>query len=174
MFLMMNLQYKSYLPSTLLKTRMNMKKYLHLILMTSAFAFSSYAHASKTGEPKDVLAQFHAALVKGDAAQVKLVLSPKVTIYEAGYVERSREEYESHHMAGDMKFAKESTQKVVKHTERTEGNVSIIWQETETKANIKGQDVTILGATTALLEKTGSTWQITHVHWSSRKPIQKQ
>lgn len=144
-----------------------MKQLNKCILAVSLIFSSGLAIAN---EPKDVLNAFHAALVSGDKAKVKQVLSPEVTIYEAGYAERSREEYESHHMDGDMKFAKTSTQTVLKHTEKKEGNMAVIWEETETKTKLNGIDVTILGTTTAFLEKNGDTWQITHVHWSSRKP----
>jgi ketosteroid isomerase-like protein len=145
-----------------------MHKLIHFILVAGIFNVAS-SHAYAT-EPKDVLASFITALEQGDKAKITEVLSPNFTVYESGYVERTRAEYESHHMNGDMQFAKTSTQKILKQTEKREGNLTVIWQETETKAKLKGQDVTILGATTVVLQKTAGKWVITHVHWSSRKP----
>lgn len=145
-----------------------MKKFINLLFVAGLLAISnSYAFAS---EPKEVLASFISALSKGDKVKVFEVLSPKVTIYESGYVERTRAEYEAHHMDGDMQFAKTSIQKIIKQTELIEANLAVIMQETETKANLNGQDVIILGTTTATLEKTKGKWLITHIHWSARKP----
>jgi hypothetical protein len=97
------------------------------------------------------------------------LMAPEVAIYESGYVERSRAEYASHHLAGDMEFAQTASRKVLKQTERTEGNTAIIWQETETTGTSRGKAIHLLGTETAVLEKKGDAWTIVHVHWSSRK-----
>ncbi len=128
---------------------------------------STVAHAS---EPKDAVAAFHAALAAGDQARATELLAPDVTIYESGHVERSRAEYASHHLPADIKFAQTSTRKVLQQTERRDRNLAVIWAETETLTKLKGKDVRILGTETTLLQKTGDTWTIVHVHWSSRKP----
>lgn len=119
--------------------------------------------------PKDVLDVFHAALTAGDKNRVLGLMAPEVVIYESGYVERSRAEYAHHHLAGDMAFAKTSTRKVLKQSEKMEGNLALIWQETETTGTSRGKLVHVIGTETALLEKKGDTWAIIHVHWSSRK-----
>ena len=115
------------------------------------------------------LAAFHAALARGDKEGALALLAPKVAIYESGYVEASREEYAHHHLGGDIAFAKTSTRKVLRHSEKMEGNTSIIWEETETTGTSGGKPVHSFGTETAVLEKTGDRWVITHVHWSSRK-----
>ncbi len=141
-----------------------MRKIATLVLL-SAVTIISFAN-----EPKDALADFHAALVAGDKAKASEVLAADVTIYESGYVERSRAEYAEHHLPGDMIFAKASKRSVLQQSQRIEGNLAVIWEETETKTKIGGKDVVILGTETALLQKTGDNWKIVHVHWSSRKP----
>ena len=85
-------------------------------LVASALTASLFGvHASSlAASPKESIAAFHAALVSGDKAKALALLSPEIAIYEAGYVERSREEYASHHLGGDMEFAKNSTRKVLK------------------------------------------------------------
>ena len=55
------------------------------------------------GEPKDVVAEFHSALVSGDQARAAGLLAPDVTIYESGFVERSRAEYVNHHLPEDIR-----------------------------------------------------------------------
>jgi ketosteroid isomerase-like protein len=140
-------------------------------LITLAFAAASLATsaASHAADAKEALASFHAALVAGDKAKVLDLMAPEVAIYESGYVERSRAEYASHHLAGDMEFAQSASRKVLKQTERTEGNTAIIWQETETTGTSRGKAIHLLGTETAVLEKKGDAWTIVHVHWSSRK-----
>lgn len=136
-----------------------------LVMLCTLITANSYAET-----PKEALAAFYSALASGNKVKATELLAPNVTIYESGYVERSRAEYAGHHMQGDMDFAKSAVSTVLQHTERVEGNLATIWQETETKATIKGKPVTILGTQTALLEKNGDGWRIVHVHWSSRKP----
>lgn len=120
-------------------------------------------------EPKDTLAAFHAALKDGDQSRASQFLAAAVTIYESGYSERSRAEYAGHHLPEDIKFSKIATRKVLQQSERRDGNLAVIWEETETSATIKGQPVRYLGTETTLLQKSGDDWQIVHMHWSSRK-----
>lgn len=127
-------------------------------------------HASSlAASPKETLAAFHDALVSGDKAKALALLAPDIAIYEAGYVERSREEYASHHLGGDMEFAKNSTRKLLKQTERIDGNTAVVWEETETTGTSRGKPVHAFGTGTAVLEKKGDGWAIVHIHWSSRK-----
>lgn len=131
------------------------------LLLASAGAFAA--------TPSETVAAFHAAIHAGDKAKAIELLSPAIVIYESGHVERSRDEYASHHLGADMEFAKTTARKVVKHTERVEGNVATVLQETATSGTWKGKPVTSNGVETAVLEKKGDGWVIVHVHWSSRK-----
>ena len=137
--------------------------------IASFLLFSLAANLSFASEPKEVLIAFYAALSAGDKAKATELLAPDVTIYESGYVERSRADYAGHHLPEDIAFAKTSTRSVLQQGERIDGNLAVIWEETETKAKVGGKDVRILGTETALLQKLGNTWSIVHVHWSSRK-----
>lgn len=119
--------------------------------------------------PREAVEAFHAALTSGDKAAAVALLSPEVLIFESGYVERSRTEYASHHLDGDIAFSKTASRKVLGQGERTDGKTAIVWQETETKGTSKGKEIHVMGTETAVLEKTGDKWSIVHVHWSSRK-----
>lgn len=145
---------------------MTKKSLLSLALTVAALATATPACAA---DAKDALASFHAALAAGDKAKALDLMAPDVAIYESGFVERSRAEYASHHLADDMAFAKTATRKVIKQSERIAGNVAIIFEETETTGTSRGKDVHSYGTETAILEKKGDTWSITHVHWSSRQ-----
>ncbi|WP_224946716.1 DUF4440 domain-containing protein [Massilia sp. MS-15] len=136
------------------------------LLATALFGVHASGFAAS---PKETLEAFHAALTSGDKAKALALLAPEVAIYEAGYVERSRDEYASHHLGGDMEFARSSTRKVLAQTERIDGNTAIVWEESETTGTSRGKPVHVFGTGTAVLEKKGDAWAIVHVHWSSRK-----
>lgn len=132
-----------------------------LLAVTGVHAFAS--------SPKETLTSFHAALAAGDKLKVAELLSPEVTIYESGFVERSRAEYASHHLTDDIAFSKVTASKVLKQTERVEGNIAVLWTESETTGSFQGKDVHSLGTETTILEKKGDKWVVMHIHWSSRK-----
>ena len=145
-----------------------MKKHsLAGLLLTTALLGASAS--SLAASPKETLEAFHQALTSGDKAKAASLLAPDITIYESGYVERSREEYASHHLGGDIEFAKNSTRKVLKQTERIDGKTAVVWEESETTGVSRGKPVHVFGTGTAVLEKNGDNWSIVHVHWSSRK-----
>jgi len=127
------------------------------------------AGAVLAGTPSEAVSAFHAALHAGDKATALAALSPAIVIYESGFVERTRDEYASHHLASDMEFSKATTRKVLRHSERIDGAMATVMEETETTGSFKGKPVHSMGVETALLEKKNDQWTIVHVHWSSRK-----
>jgi len=145
---------------------MKNKNVASLLLASALLALTASACAAS---PKATLAAFHDALASGDKAHAVSLLAPGIAIYESGYVERSREEYASHHLGGDIDFAKNSTRKVLAQTERIDGNMAVVWEESETTGTVRGKPVHLFGTGTAVLEKKGDTWAIVHIHWSSRK-----
>lgn len=145
---------------------MNMHPAAGLLL---AIALCGVSAASLAASPKETVAAYHAALASGDKVKALSLLAADVAIYEAGYVERSRDEYAGHHLGGDIEFAKGATRKVLKQSERIDGKTAIVWEETETTGTARGKPVHAFGTETAVLEKHGDDWTIVHVHWSSRK-----
>lgn len=138
----------------------------HLISLLALSAIYAPVFAAT---PTETVAEFHEAINAGRSQQVSALLGPEVQIYESGYVERSREEYTGHHLKGDIEFAKSVKNKVLKQSERVEGNLAVVMQETETTGKYKGSSVHHFGTETAVLEKQGDKWVIVHIHWSSRK-----
>ncbi|CAH0302239.1 hypothetical protein SRABI118_04441 [Massilia sp. Bi118] len=119
--------------------------------------------------PTEVVGEYHAAVASGDTAKALSLLSPAVQIFESGHVEQSKDEYAGHHLPADVAFAKNTSRKVVKGSERIAGDMAVVIQETETQGTYKGSAVRLFGTETAVLEKKGDTWAVTHFHWSSRK-----
>lgn len=126
--------------------------------------------ANAQAGPRNVWDGFHAAIVNADRTAAASALAPDVQIFESGFVERSREEYLSHHFDEDAKFAKTATRKVLKHGEQLAGNMALIMEETETGGSYEGKPINLIGTETVVLRLTGGNWQIVHIHWSSRKP----
>jgi len=131
-------------------------------------ALSTMAHAQTS--PSNAWDGFHLAIREADRAAARSVLAADVQIFESGFVERSRDEYLSHHFDADAKFTKTVKRKVIKHNEQVEGNTALILEETETNGSYEGQPIKLIGTETAVLRLNGGDWQIVHIHWSSRKP----
>jgi len=126
--------------------------------------------ASAQTSPSVTLDRFHLAISKSDRAAAASILAADVQIFESGFVERSRDEYLSHHFESDAKFAGAVGRKVIRHSERTAGNMALVLEETETEGNYEGQPVKLIGTETAVFRLEGANWQIVHIHWSSRRP----
>jgi len=140
---------------------------MRYLLTVLAYSLSSVAAVAAT--PTESLDAFHEAIRTGDKAQAALILKSDVIIYESGYVERSRDEYLGHHFGSDGEFARATTSKVLHQSERATGELAVVMRETATTGKFKGKAVHMLGTETAVLEKQGEGWILTHLHWSSRK-----
>lgn len=134
-----------------------------------AIAVSAVSVQAFAVTPLETVAAFHQALATGKTDEATVLLSPTIKIFESGYVERSREEYAGHHLPGDVAFAKATSAAVLHQNEIIKGDIAVVTRETETKGKFKGVNVHSFGTETAVLEKQGDKWIITHVHWSSRK-----
>lgn len=115
-----------------------------------------------------VVEQFSAALHTADMQRVAALLAEDVLILESGGAERSREEYLGHHAVADAAFLKEAHVQVLRRTARVQGDLAWIGTESEVHATVGGKPATLLSTETMILENTGGTWRIVHIHWSSR------
>lgn len=135
---------------------------------TGATPANAAPHAH--GDSADVVAtveRFHAALTAGDSAGAMALLAPDAIILESGGVE-TREEYRSHHLPGDMAYAKsmKSTRKPIRVTVR--GDVAWASSTSTTTGESRGRAVNSAGAELVVLARTASGWRISAIHWSSR------
>ena len=143
-----------------------MKVALTTLLVLSIL--STVVHAQKSA--RNSWDGFHLAIAKADRAAAASFLAADVQIFESGFVERSRGEYLSNHFESDAKFAKVVARKVTKRSEQMAGNMAVILEETESSGNYEGKPIKLIGTETAVLRLNGESWQIVHIHWSSRKP----
>lgn len=131
----------------------------------------SMAHEAETPAARtavDAVTAFTTALKSGDASGAAAWLAPDVVIYEGGEVERSRADYQAHHLAADIAFLKTAQVDLLKRDGGESGDTAWVNSETRIRGkSSKGRDIDLMSTETALLRKTQDGWRITHLHWSS-------
>lgn len=114
-----------------------------------------------------VVEQFHAALTNGDSASAVSLLAPDAVILESGGVE-TRAEYLSHHLPGDMAFARAIRSDRGPTRVVVEGDVAWATSTSTTVGSYRDRAINSAGAELMVLSKTPQGWRIRAVHWSSR------
>ena len=114
-----------------------------------------------------VVDAFHAALRRGDTKAALSYLSQNALIYEAGGVERGRQEYAAHHLGADSAFAQVVPGTVTRRAGEAVGAVAWIATEGRTTGTYKDKAIDRITAETMVLRRVGGVWKIAHIHWSS-------
>jgi ketosteroid isomerase-like protein len=110
---------------------------------------------------------FHAALQRGDTAAALAFLADDALIFEAGGVERGKQEYAAHHLGADAAFAKAVPGTVTRRAGDAIENIAWIATEGRTVGTYKDKAVDRVTSETMVLRRQGKTWKIVHIHWSS-------
>lgn len=110
---------------------------------------------------------FHRALASGNVSGALAYLSEDAIVFESGGIERGKKEYAAHHAAADAEFAKAVPSRTVRRSGQASGDFGWILTEGRTTGSFKGKHVDRVTTETMLLRRTGTTWRIVHVHWSS-------
>jgi ketosteroid isomerase-like protein len=127
------------------------------------------AHPDTPKSPVEVVAAFGAALDAGDEAALADLLASDVQIAESGGIERSLEEYRSHHMGADIEFSKAVETEVLGQRIFEGGGLVTILTEAVSKGTFRDKPVNSRLMETMVLKETNGTWKIVHIHWSSAK-----
>jgi ketosteroid isomerase-like protein len=138
-----------------------------LLTIVSMHGPRLYAQDSSNG-PADVVLAFHAAIAAGDSGAALSLLDPEVFIYESGGVERSRAEFQSHHLGIDMAFAQSTDRTVVEQNTVQSGEYAWLTSVSEVQGEFRGREIDSRGTETVVLRRTDEGWRIVHIHWSSR------
>jgi ketosteroid isomerase-like protein len=118
-------------------------------------------------QPRNTLPRFHAALERGDRSAAAALMAKDALIYESGRAERSKAEYEAHHLAADAAFSQAVRRTVTRRHARLEGGLAWIASEASMKGTYKTRTINSISTETMVLRRNGSQWRIVHVHWSS-------
>lgn len=110
---------------------------------------------------------FHAAINAGDGAKARVLLDDAVLIFEGGSVERSADQYASHHMKSDMAFLQQMQITTLEHQVKVMGNAAVSMARSNIHGRYKGKDIDINSMETIILAKDNEQWHIVHIHWSN-------
>jgi ketosteroid isomerase-like protein len=110
---------------------------------------------------------FHAALRRGDTDAAQSHLAHDALIYEAGGVERGKQEYAAHHLGADAAFAQAVPATVTRRAGEAVGDIAWIATEGRTAGIYTGKTVDRVTTETMVLRREGEAWKIVHIHWSS-------
>ncbi len=132
------------------------------------------SHAKLSVEPAAAEAvatveRFSTALGAGDLVKAGAELDPGVIILESGGAERNRDEYLGGHAKSDAAFLKTAKISLRHRTAQASGDLAWVTSESAIHA-MKGKEMLMIDSTeTMVLRKSGKTWRVVHIHWSSRR-----
>ena len=116
-----------------------------------------------------VVAGFHRALARGDSASALASLAPDAIILESGGVE-SRHEYRTHHLSGDIAFARAVLASASVLQVVVTGDAAWVISTSTSEGTLSGRTVNSAGAELMVLSRSaGGRWLIRATHWSSRR-----
>jgi len=158
---------------------------MRLIIIAAAsicVAGAAIAHPTKSGEQvvsqsvavapsarpaAAIVDAFHAALRRGNTNAAQSYLAENALIYEAGGVERGKQEYASHHLGADAAFAQAVPSTITRRAGEAMGSIAWIATEGRTSGTFKDKAVDRVTTETMVLRRSGGVWKIVHIHWSS-------
>jgi ketosteroid isomerase-like protein len=112
--------------------------------------------------------QFHAALAKGDAAAAAALLDPAATIFEEGYVERTKAEYVAGHLPADIEFTRAVKETLDRRDVVAGSEMAVVTSESRIQGTFKEKAVDRISIETMVLRRGPGGWRIVHIHWSGR------
>ncbi len=130
-------------------------------------AASAQATPNDSASVAQVIHRFHEALARGDSSAAMALLAPDVVIMEGGGVERYAE-YRSHHLSGDIAFARAvpSTREPIRVI--VSGDAAWAWSTGVTQGSYKDRAINTANAELMVVSRVNGAWLIRSVHWSSR------
>jgi len=111
--------------------------------------------------------RYHAWLAAGDSAGALALLTADAVIVESGGVE-TREEYRSHHLPGDIAFARAVKRERGAVRIVVRGDVAWATSTSTTVGEYRGRQINSAGAELMVLTRAAHGWRIAAIHWSSR------
>ena len=129
------------------------------------------ALARKTEADREAAAKvvqtYHEALAGGDEKAAMQLLAADAVILEGGGLE-TREEYLSHHLTDDIRFAQAVPSRRSPVQVTVNGDVAWATSTSETQGSFRNRAIDIVGAELMVLTRTDTGWVIRAIHWSSR------
>jgi uncharacterized protein (TIGR02246 family) len=114
-----------------------------------------------------VVERYHRALADGDSAAALALLAPDAVILESGGLE-TRDQYRSHHLPGDIQFARAVRSERANVRVVVQGDVAWVSSTSVTQGSYRERAIDSAGAELMVLARTAEGWKIRAIHWSSR------
>jgi ketosteroid isomerase-like protein len=150
-------------------TRFDATKLGILIFLLALSANAAGAQGARI--PSDAVDAFHAALRSKDTAGALSLLDRGLVVFEFGVADPTAEAYAFQHLPFDIDVAAATQWKLENRRVGGEGNerwVLSTYHVNGTQMDGKAIDQTLLE--TAILRRTGDTFRIVHLHWSTNNP----
>lgn len=132
-----------------------------------AFAAAPPVAVNDSADVAKVVMAYHHAMEHGDSAAALALLADDAVILESGGVE-TRAEYRSHHLPGDIGFARAVKSERGAIRVVVQGDVAWATSTSVAQGEYRGRQVNASGAELMVLARTSSGWKIRAIHWSSR------
>ncbi len=131
-----------------------------------ALAFAAGVNAAT--DPTATVDAYHAALKNKDTATALNLMAADVTLFEQGFVEKSRADYAGPHIAADADFAAATSYTVTDRKIIWLGdNAACVVTQNRTVGSYQKQNLNLIGTETMVLRRAGDGWLIQHAHWSA-------
>lgn len=134
----------------------------------TAAAQAPAEHAQDSARVVATLQSFHAALAAGDSAAALALLTPDAVVLESGGIE-TLAEYRSHHLPGDVAFARAIRSERGPVSVRIRGDVAWATSTSSAVGTFRDRAIDSAGAELAVLVRDGEGWRIAAIHWSARQ-----
>lgn len=138
-----------------------------VLLCPAAAGAQSPADASASAEA--VVRSFHDALRSGNVALVEQLLAADAVVIEGGRIE-SRDEYLAHHLPADIEFAKAVPSRRIDVRSTRQGATAWVRSASTAKGMFHDRPIDLAGAELIVLSRSGPSWKIRAIHWSSYQP----
>jgi len=148
------------------------RRYLYagLLLVAIALALFIGLRALRSGSdarpPEQVVDAFFSALQSGNAAQALSLLSPDAEVFEMGFVDRTRQDYASNHLPGDLAAAVGAQRELTSRKLGGSGDYRWMLSTYRLTGDNIGPVKSMVMTETAIVRQIGDGWQIVHLHWS--------
>lgn len=147
---------------------MRLPHFLVLPLLVAVTVAPVRAQTSDSAAVARTVSAFHQALAAGDSTAALALLAPDVAILESGGRE-SLAEYRSHHLPGDIQFARAVPSTPGPLSVTVAGDVAWAVGTSVTSGTMEGRTINSAGAELMVLTRKDGIWRIRAIHWSSRR-----
>ena len=134
---------------------------------TGSHRVDSYGSQPDSAAVAQIVHRFHTALEGADSATALRLLKDDAIILESGAVE-TKEEYRSHHLPGDISFARAVRREGGPVRVSVRGDVAWATSTSLVRGTYRDRAINSQSVELMVLERTTEGWRIAAIHWSSR------